>query len=68
MNKLAVFFLLFSSLAQAGYEYHEMMLGCVATKRECTTLARQRGYRPLRTVKDPARCSGAKPRACIVFH
>lgn len=48
---------------------HEMVIGCVATKKECRTLAHHQGYDTSRTVKDAARCP-QKPKtlACIVKH
>ena len=48
---------------------HEMVIGCVASKKSCRTLALQQGYDTSRTIKDAARCP-QKPKtlACIVKH
>lgn len=48
---------------------HEMMIGCVSSKRECTTMAHHQGYNTSRTVKDTLRCPRTpKTLACIVKH
>ena len=54
---------------EADEIYHEMQLGCVATKKECISLAQQSGYAFVRVFSDRARCpERRKPRACIVQH
>jgi hypothetical protein len=48
---------------------HDMMIGCVSSKRDCTTMAQQQGYNTSRTVKDTTRCPRSpKTLACIVKH
>lgn len=48
---------------------HEMIIGCVSKKSECTTLAHHQGYNTSRTMKDAARCPNRpKTLACIVKH
>lgn len=48
---------------------HEMVIGCVATKKACRTLALSQGFNTTRTVKDTARCPQApKTLVCIVKH
>lgn len=48
---------------------HEMLLACVATKTECTTLARNAGHPFLRAKVDRVRCpQRLKTKACIVQH
>lgn len=48
---------------------HEMVIGCVATKKDCRTMAHHQGYNTSRTMKDAARCpQRSKALACIVKH
>lgn len=48
---------------------HDMMIGCVSSKSECTTRAHHQGYNTSKTVKDTVRCPRSpKTLACIVKH
>lgn len=48
---------------------HDMMIGCVSSKKECTTMAHHQGYNTSRAVKDTVRCPrNPNNLACIVKH